>query len=377
MKPFVLLITNRVANCTTKASKTMVSLKSLLYNAAWDDTGNGWEAVKSKLQELEQEPENDEKFKYLEKLNFHVVMPLEILESLIRVVRRSRKGCINLLQKTCRDLKKFSFEHVRVAFENSSTDEVLETDKVVLEDQDDRIVSSNLILVLNNHSIWVHQSIWSDEEYAVMSLATHLKFLKIAHLLVTKCPALLHKESFEDAEWVGQHMERKLHPMSMLPKMVQAVVMECGDDADLATGYIRDYWFPIHSTWCDELGISDSTGDRFLRMIYDLVTARAYEHLHPDELLEFMCKREMWDLPARETARVWKGILKSGLLGESQVVLKWVAPMLGVTAECIVLAREWDRSTGAINALIQSNPGVLADAVFERKEPNKKRVKTE
>ena len=314
-----------------------MSLQDLLEKAVEDKTGDGWEAVKLKLQELENEPKNDEYFGDL----FEIVVPPDILERLIPVIRKSDGEMPPILQKICSEFDNFTFEHVRVAFEGSTEKEILE---MYVYGEDERYERNESALML------------------LMDGYRSLDNLKSAHLLATKYPSLMHVESFGDC--AGDHFQGTLHPMSQFPMLVEAVLGKTKDD-DLAIGYIRDYWFPVHSTWCNELGVADSTCDRFVRMVFDLINGEA------NELLEFVCEKKMWDIPAEETTKAWKGILKSGILGESETVLESVAPMLGVTPECVVFAQEMKRSTNAINVLIKHNPGVV-----KVEEPSKKRAKT-
>lgn len=122
--------------------------------------------------------------------------------------------------------------------------------------------------------------------------------------------------------------------------------------------------------WCNELCIRDNKCVRFLRMMVHLVDAKAYE------LLEFMCSKKMWDIPAAEAMKVWETIFKSGFLEENVEAIKSAISLLGVTPDFVAFTRQMNRSTDIINTLVSCNPSICADATTivdgEEKRSNKR-----
>lgn len=336
------------------SSAANVCLEKLLVKAVNNDNGSCWEAVDTKMEALLSKSENDESLDGFFDAFERYVVPPKILESLIRVMRLSKNHGLSrwgpsqppILQKICKEFGRFSFEHVRVACEGSTEEEVLELDQYGGGERYERNESPLMLLV--------------NAKYVTITPER----LKSAHFLATQYPALLHVESYGGT--AGEHFKGTAHPMKAFPKLVEKVAKSTAED-EVVIGYIRDYWFPVHATWCDELGVGGCTVDRFLRMLFDIVVAEA------SHLLRLICKWKMWEVATEEEPRLWKGVLSSGILGENDAVLEHVIPMLEVTPECLAFAQQKNRSTKVINALIKSNPSACT---VEGDEPTQKRAKT-
>ena len=204
-------------NTVDEASPDLASLIRLAARTKEDASGAKWIAVESKLQELLKMPSNDEYFS-----DFDLVIPPTILESLIRVLRLSDSiKKIAFLNRICDEFDKFTFEHVRIAFEGSTREEVLKLN-VFGEGETYERNESVLMLLLRDESI---------------------PRLKSAHFLVIQCPELLHIESFGD--YVGDdddtHLGGTIHPMNQFLS-VQETVLWCISQRE-GVKCVHDYWF--------------------------------------------------------------------------------------------------------------------------------------
>lgn len=329
------------------------SITALVHKAANDKSGGLWEKVAQRVQECSAMPTEELKdhdkfngsFDFIEEAKS--ILPPKVLKGLILLSGNDEDGQDGLLQTICNSDAAYTLEHIQIVYD-SNPKGALEMHVQYPEERYERNNSALMLLLEYAHHI-------RGQEEA-------LRRLQSAHFLATKCPALLHIPSFGDK--AGDHFQGELRPMSQFPLLAEKLVMCTKEDAT-AIAYLRDYWIPVHDTWCDEIGVADDVGSRFLRMLVDLCAAGS------TDLLDLMCEKKMWDVSSEEAPKVWRGVLKSGLLCGYKDIVEAVLPILGAaTPECIAYAQEKNAPTTVIHALVQSNPDVCAD-VSEQK-PSKK-----
>lgn len=172
-----------------------------------------------------------------------------------------------------------------------------------------------------------------------------------------KCPRALYDTN---TSLVGYEGEQPIDGITTL--MERTVTTE--NDTEVVKGYIRDYWFPIYDIWCNETGVPDDRASRFLRMLVDLRYSEA------KSIWPFMCKHKLWDyVDPNESVKIWKSILKSSSLSESNDgLLEEVAPVVGqVTQEVVVFAREMNRSNQVIHHLLSNSPALLSEGTSNKR----------